>query len=342
MANNYTEGTGALVYDGKPKLSAVSAILMDHVHQYENKDGFYLEEGAYVSPEDLMESLIDYALGLIKDDASCKTLKRRLEKAKDECLESKHKAFMKLPILLREAGVPVNGMLESAIQNEASHPIEYVMAVVDDPDGNLVSVSYEECYRCEKLRPGEFGGVGYYHSRNVDYVGSSYQVVSYGADLDKAIIDRDLPAITALVSQRLVKVVDAILDPDIRYQVAKRLLAVEALHTVEDGVVSQVDGDDKEPGNIPDNLGIKLFNEILANVETVAEIGEQFGSAALVDLIYLLQVLAKHKPGGKGFIEQTFDSRIVDFLKTLPNRDVYLKFVSTEMCDNAKSAGGAS
>lgn len=344
MANNYTDGTGAFVFDGEPRLSPVSTILMSHIHQYDKEyaSGFYLEEGAYVSPEDLMASLIEYALGLVKDDASRTTLKRRLEKAKKECSDYKHKVIQKLPILLREAGVPVNDALAEAIRDEASHPIDYVHAVIDDKDSNLLSVSYEECYRCDKMRQGEFGGLGYYYSRNVRFVSGSYQTVSYGVDLNAAIVNRDIPAIADLVSRQLAKVVDAILDPDIRHQVAMKLLAGEALHTVEDGAVSQVDADDKEPENIPDNLGAKLFSEILDQVEAVAGIGEQYGMATLVDLMYLLQVLAKHKPGGKGFIEQIFDSRIVEFLKTLPNGDVYLEFVSTEMCGSAKSAGGAS
>lgn len=344
MANNYTDGTGTFVFDGEPKLSPVSTILMNHIHQYDKEyaHGFYLEEGAYVSPEDLMESLIDYALGLIEDDATRKKLKHKLEKAKKECLEYKHKAIQKLPILLREAGVPVNDALAEAIRNETSHPLDYVHAVIDDKASNLLATGYQESYTCDKKRIVEFGGMGCYLSRNVHFVSGSYQTVTLGADLDKAIADRDMPAITALISQRIAKVVDAIRDPDIRHQVAKKLLAGEALTTVEDGVVSQVDGDDREPENIPENLGVKLFSEILENVEAVAVVGEQFGSATLVDLIYLLQVLAKHKPGGKGYIEQTFDSRIVEFLKTLPNAARYLKFVSTKMCEGIKSVGGAS
>ncbi|MHB8698659.1 MAG: hypothetical protein ACYC9J_11640 [Sulfuricaulis sp.] len=343
MANNYTEGTGALVFDGEPKLSAVSAILMDHVHQYEGKDGFYLEEGAYVSPEDLAESLIDYALGLIKDDASSKTLKRKLEKAKKECSQFKHKAFQKLPILLREAGVPVNDALAEAIRNETSHPIDYVQAVVDDKDSNLLAVSYEECYRCEKMRPGEFGGLGYFHSRNVYFVSGSYQTVTFSADLDKAIAARNMAAITALVSQRIAKAVDAIRDPDIRHQVAKKLLAGEALHAVEDGAVIQADGDDRELESIPENLGVKLFNEILSSVEAISAIAETHGQQTLVDLIYLLQLLANHKPGDKRFIEQTYGSRIVDFLRGLPNGTDYLEYVATNLSDESgKSAGGAA
>ena len=344
MANNYTEGTGALIFDGEPKLSPVASILMSHIHQYDKEyaQGFYLEDGAYVSSEDLTVSLIDYALGLIKDDASKKTLRHKFGKMKKECAEYKHTAFQKLPDLLRKAGVPVNDMLAGAIRDQVAHPLDYVHAVVDDKDSNLLAVSYEDSYRCDKMQLGEFGGVGYYYSRNINFVSSSSQTVSYGADLDKAIVDRDMPAITALVSRQLAKVVDAILDPDIRYQVAKKLLAGEALHTVEDVVASQVDADDKEPRNFPDNLGTKLFSEILDHVEAVAEIGEQYGMATLVDLMYLLQVLANHKPGGKGFIEQNFGSRIVEFLKSLPNGMDYLKFVSTDLSDGYKAVGGAS
>ncbi len=346
MANNYTDGTGAFVFDGETRLSPVSTILMNHIHQYDKEyaHGFFLEEGAYVSSEDIAESLIDYALSLVKDDVSKESLKRKLEKAKTECSEHKHKAFLKLPILLRQAGVTINDALAEAIANEATHPIDYVLAVIDDKDSNLLAASYEESDG-DKMRLGEFGGVGYFYSRNVHFVSSSSQTVGYGADLDKAIANRDMPTITALVSRQFAKAVDAILDSDIRYQVAKKLLAGEALHTVEDGVVSQVDGDDKEPVNIPDNLGVKLFNEILANVETIAGVGEQYGMQTLVDLTYLLQLLATHQPrrSAREFIEQTFGSRIVEFLKTLPNGKDYLKYVSTELChESGKSAGGAA
>lgn len=44
MANNYSEGTGTLVFDGEPKLSPISEIVMDHVHR-SGGDGFYLDEG---------------------------------------------------------------------------------------------------------------------------------------------------------------------------------------------------------------------------------------------------------------------------------------------------------
>lgn len=347
MANNYTDGTGTLVFDGEPKLSPVSAIIFDHIHQYDKKyaHGFFLEEGAYVSPEDLAESLIDYALSLVKDDASSKTLKRKLEKAKKDSHAYDHKAIQKLPILLREAGVPVNDALAEAIVNEATHPIDYVHAVIDDKDSNLLAVSYEEAYSCDKMRLGEFGGVGYFYSRNVHFVSSSSQTVGYGADLDKAIEDRNLPAMTALVSQHLAKTLGAILDPDIRSQVAEKLLSGEALHIVEDGVVSQVDGDGRKPASLPENHGVKLFNEILANVETIAGVGEQYGTQTLVDLMYLVQLLTTYQPrrSAREFIEQSYGSRIVDFLETLPNGKDYLKFVSTELCrESVKSAGGVA
>lgn len=113
---------------------------------------------------------------------------------------------------------------------------------------------------------------------------------------------------------------------------------------VEDGIVNQAE--DTQAGKLEEtfgNLGERLFAEILDNVETVAGICEQYGQQSLVDLMYLLQVLARHKPGGKEYIEQTHGSRIVEFLKTLPNGEDYLKFVSTELGDEiGNSAGGTA
>lgn len=339
MANNYTEGTGAFVFDGEPKLSPVSTILMSHIHQYdkEYQPGFYLDEDAYVSCEDVVKSLIGYALKQLKNDAENKTLKLKLEKVKAECSQFEYEAFQKLPDLLREAGVSVNDTLAEAIRNEATHPIDYVLAVIEDRESNLLAAAYEEAYRCDKLRLGEFGGVGFYYSRNVNFISGSSQGVNYGADLDKAILNQDMPAITALVSKQLAKVLDAILNSDLRQQVAKKLLAGEALHIIEDGVTSQVDGDEKQPEYIPSNLSIEFFKEILANVETVAGIGEQYGQQTLIDLIYLQNFLARYKPGSAAFIEQTHGSRIIEFLHTLPNGKRYLKFVSADLSDETIS-----
>lgn len=294
--------------------------------------------------DDLAESLIDYALGLIEDDKAGTKLKHKLEKAKSGGFENRSKHVMKLPDLLREAGVPINDALAQAIIEEVSHPLDYVHAVIDDKDSNLIACSYQEGWWCDKLRRGEQGGLGSFYSRHAHFAVNSYLAVSYGADLDKALDKKDLPSITAVVSKLLAKSVEAISDPDIRFQVAKKLLAGEALHTVEDGCVSQMDGDEGKPKYIPENLGVRLFNEILDNVETVSAVGEQFGQQTLVDLMYLTQLLATHVPrkSAREFIEQTHGSRIVEFLKTLPNGKDYLKFVSTELCDEAKSNGGAS
>jgi hypothetical protein len=327
MANNYTQGTGAFVFDGEPVLSPVSKILMDHVRQYDHKSGFYLEEGSYVQPEDVAVSLIDYALSLIKDEVSSRTLKQKLVKARNECEGYKEKAFQILPILLREAGVAVNETLAQAIREQTTHPIEYVLAIVNDKDSNLLSVSYEEAHTCSKMRPGEFGGAGYYYSRNVNFVSSSQHAFYYGGNLDTALVKSDMHEIRKIVSRQLAHVVDAIRDPDIRTREARNLLAGDALLVIEKR-------DETKP--VPGNLGEKLFTEILDNVETVTSIGEEYGMATLVDLMYLLQVLAKHQPGAKDYIEQTLDSRVIEFLGTLPNGADYIKFVSTAFNEEIK------
>lgn len=342
MANNYQDGTGSFVFEGEPKLSPVSTILMNHITQYQDGEGFYLEEGAYISISDLAVSLIDYAIDCVKDDASKKRLMLKLDKAKKDCVECKHTAFQKLPGLIRRAGVSINNMLEQAIQNESSHPIDFVMSVVDDRDSNLLSVSYEEAYTCSKKRLGEFGGVGYFYSRNVSHLASSHEVVSYGAELEQAILIQDMPTIRNVVSRQITMVVNAIRNPSIQAQVAKALLCGEALDMVEDGITNNCDdNDDDERRTISKNMGEKLFNEILIHVETIAGIAEQYGQQTLVDLIYLLHVLTANRQGGKGFIEQTFGSRIAEFLKTLPNGADYLKFVSTAMCDEPSVQAGA-
>lgn len=119
MANNYTDGTGSLVYDGEPKLSPMSTILMKHVHQYDTQyaKGFYLEDGAYVSTDDVVADLVDYALTLTGEDKPGSTkLRRQLDKTKQECIDGKHDAYQRLPGLLRQAGVPVNDALERAVR----------------------------------------------------------------------------------------------------------------------------------------------------------------------------------------------------------------------------------
>lgn len=85
-----------------------------------------------------------------------------------------------------------------------------------------------------------------------------------------------------------------------------------------------------QPQTFP-NPAVKLFEEILASVETVAGIAEIYGAQTLVDLVYLLGILAKDEPKSELWIEQTHGSRIVEFLMTLPSGREFAAYVSTEL-----------
>jgi hypothetical protein len=238
MADNYNDGTGTFVFEGERRLSPVSQVLMANIHQYEDGTGFFLEEGAYVSPVNVTADLIDHALTLVSDDTpKKKKLRRQLEKVRGD--HHNHDACEQLPDLLRKAGIKVNDTLECALRNESSHPIDYAMAVVDDDESSLAQVSWEEAYTCSKMRPGEFGGGGVFYSRLVDHSQFSGATVQFAQNLHNAICDGNHDEVLSLVARQLANVLNAIRNPDLREQAANELLKGEAMRTVEDGIVNQ-------------------------------------------------------------------------------------------------------
>lgn len=245
MANNYTDGTGALVYNGDPRLSPVSQLLMKHVHQYHDGSGFYLEEGAYVSPEDVAADLIDHAITLLdsNDAPEYSDLRRQLAHIKDRQLDYGHETAQRFPELLRQAGVAVNDMLDRALRDQATHPLDYVIAVIEDPQSNLRSTRYQEAFTCDKQRLDEFGGAGVYWSRHVDFAQSSYGAVQFAEKLDAAIASQDEGAVTDVIAWRINEVLNAIRDSECRERVARELLKGTVLDLVEDGIVNR-DGED--------------------------------------------------------------------------------------------------
>ncbi len=331
MADSYSDGTGHFVFAGEePKLSPVAQMIMDEIPKYPSGYGFYFESDAYFSQEDFQEKLI------CEYPALRQSVGNDTEKLAKELAH--WPTFLKK---LKEAGVPISEPFLNALAGCDSNALDYLVAVVADQESNLIAISYQEAQHCSKMRPDEFGGFGMYESRCLQIQSSSQDAVNYGYALDGALSGKGDTTPEAVVARQLANVVSCIKDSNVRELVANKLLAGEALAIVEDGIVNHAeDSQASAPEETSGNLGARLFDEILDNVETIAGIGEQYGQQTLVDLMYLLQVLARYKPGDKEYIEQTCDSRIVEFLKALPNGQEYLKFVSDELSNEIRNTAG--
>lgn len=221
--NCYSDGTGKLRFAAGPVLSPIGEAILRRVNTREHTF-VYESEGDHVSASEVLDDLIGHVVAAPSAEATA---------ADFEDLDVEHTVAA-----LRKHGLRIGRSLERAITEEASHPVDYLCAVVDDEESNLLAISYEQADHADRMAPGQFGGSATYYSRNVDYVDSTSGALAFAEELDLFIATDDTEEILNLVSRRLAMTLQAIRDPLLRERIAFKLLDGQAFAIVEDAIMN--------------------------------------------------------------------------------------------------------
>ncbi len=215
MANNYYDVTGVLVLDRvTPVITALFGAF--------NLDATYPGDGqAYIAciaetnnPQwgDVFDGLEELAaqLGLPLPDNERRSIALLLD------LFAAHfgvKQDQALAHLITHHDFDADVDLESLL----------LIATCFDDGHHLTAIQYEGCWHCSKPRLFEFGGNGYYLSREIRVSRSSSQAIELGVQLHKAILVGDFNAAAVLIAQQTQDLLAGIQDEHIRMRVVQRV-----------------------------------------------------------------------------------------------------------------------
>jgi hypothetical protein len=114
------------------------------------------------------------------------------------------------------------------LDDEADLETLFAIASCLDDGHRLAAISWEGCWSCSKPRLYEFGGEGYFISREVRLYEASHDTLFLASSLQKTIAAKDAEATAALVAQKtfllLSGIGDATFAEQLRAKVARRLL----------------------------------------------------------------------------------------------------------------------
>lgn len=214
MANNYYDATGVLVLDKvTPIITALfGGLKLDASFPGDGQAYIALiaeDNGAHW--DDICEDLAALAtsLGLSLPEQ---------QPTMDQVLETLSKHF----------GADQDETLENLIEH---HSFE------DDPDldalfliatrfndgHGLQAIQFEGCWHCNKPRLFNFGGDGYFISREFEVYGASGQPIQLGKGIREALLVRDLDKATELIARETRRLLNGVKDDAQRQQVQQRL-----------------------------------------------------------------------------------------------------------------------
>lgn len=218
MANNYYDATGVLVLD---QITPVITALFDGL----NLDAAYPGNGeAYIALisesnaalwDDIHESLAKLAtsLGLPMPDEELPPIEELLE------LLAKHFGTDQDEAL-------VQMIEEHRFEDTADLDALFLIATRFNDSHNLSEIRFEGSWRCDKPRLFEFGGEGWYLSREFETFSISGQALQLGPEIRRALLADELDKAAALIAREANRLLAGINDAARREQLRNRVAAL--------------------------------------------------------------------------------------------------------------------
>lgn len=100
----------------------------------------------------------------------------------------------------------------------------FLIATRFDDGHGLKEIQFEGCWHCSKPRLFEFGGDGYFISREFEVSNASGQSIQFGHGIRQALLAQDLDGVAALIVRETRRLLDGVQDDAQRQQVQQRLL----------------------------------------------------------------------------------------------------------------------
>ncbi|WP_238897536.1 hypothetical protein [Achromobacter xylosoxidans] len=221
MANNYYDATGVLILDRvTPVITALFGGFKLDANYPGNGQAYIarIAEDSNPSWEGVLDGLTVLAAQLdlpapgMEDD--------------DDDDELSIQAV--LGLLAAHFGADRNEELANLIEHhgfedDAELEALFLIASCFNDGHNLVAVQFEGCWHCSKPRLFEFGGNGWYLSREVHIVGSSSQSLHLGDQLRKAILANDVEEASALIALEAGSLLAGVSDEDFRMCLRRRV-----------------------------------------------------------------------------------------------------------------------
>jgi len=227
MTEIYIDGIGTLEYRGAPKLSPVGRALFNLLEGGPGLQTFYRENGKRIEQDDVRAAILRATHPEFLEESGME----------DEIFCHNKEAFLSMLGYLR---IDIAQSYQDLIgdNDQTATPFEIVAAIVKDPESNLRAAGYEEATYATSMDRGEFGGHGAYVSHRVAMRNSTADIIQRAKNLDLALESDEEGSVEAELSVQLAEVLEKVVDLDTRERYARRLLAGEALKTVEDAVVN--------------------------------------------------------------------------------------------------------
>lgn len=215
MANNYYDATGVLILD---KVTPIITALFGGF----KLDASFPDDGqAYIALiagdggahwDDICEDLATLAVSL----------------GLSQPYEQQPAIGQVLEILSKHFGAGQDEALENLIEHhsfedDADLDALFLIATRFDDGHGLQAIQFEGCWHCSKPRLFEFGGDGYFISREFEVYGASGQPIQFGNGIRQALLVRDLDKVTELIARETQRLLNGLKDDLQRQQVQQRL-----------------------------------------------------------------------------------------------------------------------
>lgn len=220
MADMYQDGSGTMEFEGsEPKLSKVATALIQLIPTYRNLAGFFRVDSQSIDDGDIRESILAAMLPNHPEPGGAMEVEEVIQ-------------------LLENHSVQLAPSYQKLIRADYAAPFDVILAILNDPDSNLRSATYEEAIYCSEPQPSQFGGYGAFESGHVVMHCSTTHEIQLAEALDRALRKQVDDTPETVVAKILMEIFGRIIDPLVRRRIAKSLLTGHALKMVEDSLVA--------------------------------------------------------------------------------------------------------
>lgn len=226
MAENYYDATGVLVLDRvTPVITALfSGLNLDATHPGGSQVYIALtSEGSGALWDNITEELAELAtsLGLTLPADEIPPIQEVLE------------------LLARHFGADQDEALSSMIEqhqfkDSADLDALFLIATRFNDGHNLSEICFEGCWHCSKARLFEFGGEGYFLSREFEAFSSSRQALQLGQEICNALLSNELDKAAEVIAREAHRLLAGLNDEAQRADVQQRVATLlQATPSVE-------------------------------------------------------------------------------------------------------------
>lgn len=277
MANNYYDGTGALVFKGQPLITPIIETLFSCVGMREDTD---LVNARYVAvvAEDTNTSW-DAVLESIQVNAE----RIGLSLAEDEDEDDLQTWLYALGEKYCPSDIDFDVYVENLdTDNNFDLADLFDLALWFNDGHNLQAIHFEGAWRSDRPRLFEFGGNGFVVSRNISHFASSLQAREFGERIDDAIESQAHVSLVNHMVDEITRLLGCIKDEalhrTVTFEVCKALRA-QALVQVPAAQVGgqtddQVSADEFFPGASGEEVGSVMMQDVVGEYDVPADVPE--------------------------------------------------------------------